>query len=89
MSYRAWFAEIISPAACFLSREIRNAATRKRAVRNDHILVVAGFQDRVENLNLFHRTGITLRIDEITDLERLEEQNQHAAGKVCKTALKL
>ena len=61
-------------------------ASRQDAVGNMDNFVVSSQNDGVEDLYLFHHAFLALGWDEITHLERAEQDDDHASGEILQRA---
>ena len=69
-------------AAVGLCGVVLQGAGRQSSVGYDNRLGIVGADDGVEDLDILHRAGITLRLNIVAHLEGLEQQDHHAAGKI-------
>src|SRR5690554_7901249 len=71
----------------FIHAHVGQAGVGQLAVRDHHATVIKGVDDGVQDADFTHRTQETLCFDGIAHLERLEDQDQYATGKVAQAAL--
>src|SRR5690554_6834392 len=74
-------------AAGFVHAHVGQAGVGQLAVGDHHATVIESVDDGVQDADFTHRAQETLCFDGIADLERLEDQDQYATGKVAQAAL--
>ena len=76
----------VDPARTF-GEDVLHTTVGEQRVGDDHLLVVQGDQDGVEDLDLPHPPEMALGLDDVVYAEGLEDQDQDAAREVGEAAL--
>ena len=74
-------------AALVIDADVYQGSVGQAAVGDNDAAVIEGVHHGVENLDLCNSAQVALSFDGVTHLERLEDQDQHAAREIRKAAL--